>query len=149
MKKRIVYSLIIISLIVLLDQTTKYLARTYIDPSGVIGIMPGLNLVNVRNKGAAFGIFTSLGNTFFIIISIIAIIVMLWIIVKGLEDYRVFSFLAGGAAGNLIDRLALGSVVDFIDVSVSGYHWPAFNVADSSLTIGIFFMLIQLFTKRN
>lgn len=149
MKKRIVYSLIIISLIVLLDQITKYLARTYIDPSGFIEVIPGLNLVNVRNEGAAFGIFKSLGNPFFITISIVAIAVIFWIIVKGLEDYRVFSFLAGGAAGNLIDRLALGSVVDFIDVSVAGYHWPTFNVADSSLTIGIFFMLIQLFTKRN
>ena len=60
--------------------------------------------MNVRNQGAAFGMFRSLGNNFFIIISVAAIIFMLWVIVTAKEDHRVFSLLAGGAIGNLIDR---------------------------------------------
>jgi signal peptidase II len=148
MKKRIYYSFLFISIIVLLDQVTKYLARTYINPMESIELFPILNLVNVRNQGAAFGMFRSLGNNFFIAISFAAILFMLWVIVTAKEDYRIFSLLAGGAIGNLIDRLTLGYVVDFIDFTVSGHHWPAFNVADSALTIGITFMLITLVIKR-
>jgi signal peptidase II len=149
MKKRIYYPLIFISFIVLLDQATKYLARTYINPLEPIELLPVLNLVSVRNQGAAFGMFSSLGNNFFIAISVAAVLFMLWVIVTAKEDYRVFSLLAGGAIGNLIDRLTLGYVVDFIDVTVSGHHWPAFNVADSALTIGIASMMIIIFIKRN
>lgn len=148
MKTRIYYSLFFISFIVLLDQATKYLARTYINPMESIELLPILNLVSVRNQGAAFGMFSSLGNNFFIAISVAAIFFMLWVIVTAKEDYRVFSLLAGGAMGNLIDRLTLGYVVDFIDFTVSGHHWPAFNVADSALTLGIAFMLITLVLKR-
>ncbi|MFZ2198377.1 MAG: signal peptidase II, partial [Thermodesulfovibrionales bacterium] len=147
MKKRIYYSLLLISIIVLLDQATKYLARTYINPVESIELLPILNLVSVRNQGAAFGMFRSLGNNFFIAISFAAILFMLWVIVTAKEDYRIFSLLAGGAIGNLIDRLTLGYVVDFIDFTVSGHHWPAFNVADSALTLGITFMLITLVMK--
>lgn len=147
MKKRIWYSLLFISFIVLLDQATKFLARTYINPMESIGLLPVLNLVSVRNRGAAFGMFSSLGNSFFIAVSVAAILFMFWVIVTAKEDYRVFSLLAGGAMGNLIDRLTLGYVVDFIDFTVSGHHWPAFNVADSALTIGITFMLITLIKR--
>ena len=148
MKKRIYYSLLFISFIVLLDQATKYLARTFINPMESIELLPILNLVSVRNQGAAFGMFRSLGNNFFIAISFAAILFMFWVIVTAKEDYRIFSLLAGGAIGNLIDRLTLGYVVDFIDFTVSGHHWPAFNVADSALTIGISSMLITLVIKR-
>ena len=148
MKKRIFYSLILIVTIVLLDQSTKYLARTYIQPFGSIQILPVLELVNVQNTGAAFGIFKSLGNVFFIVVSISAIIFMFWIILTNREDYRFFSILAGGAMGNLIDRLMLGHVVDFIYFSVSGFYWPAFNVADSALTMGVFLMMLSLIKKR-
>ncbi len=148
MKKRIFYSLLIVSLIVLLDQLTKYLTRTHIDMFETIRIMPMVNLVHVHNEGAAFGMFRSFGNTFFIAISITAIIFISWVIVTGKENYILFSILAGGAIGNLIDRLVFGYVVDFIDVTVSGYHWPAFNVADSMLSIGIFLMFINLLRKK-
>lgn len=149
MKKRILYSFLFILFIVLLDQITKYFARTHIHPLETIELLPILNLVYVRNEGAAFGIFRSLGNNFFIIVSIAAIFFMFWVIITAKEDYRIFSLLAGGAIGNLIDRLTLGYVVDFIDITVSGHHWPAFNVADSALSIGIVFMMISLFRKKN
>ncbi|MDH4233262.1 MAG: signal peptidase II, partial [Nitrospirota bacterium] len=86
---------------------------------------------------------------FFIVISVAAILFMLWVIFTASEDYRIFSLLAGGATGNLIDRLTLGYVVDFLDVTVSGRHWPAFNVADSALTVGIAFLIVNLLIKRS
>ena len=149
MKKRILLSLLIASTTVFLDQMTKYLARTYIQPFETITLLPVLDLVNVRNQGAAFGMFSSFGNTFFITISIAAIIFMVWVIVKDKEDYRIFGLLAGGAAGNLIDRITLGYVVDFIYFGAGGYHWPAFNIADSALSIGMIFMAVSLLRGRH
>ena len=139
----------IISFVVLFDQITKYLARTRINPMESIKLLPVLDLVSVRNQGAAFGMFSSLGNNFFIAISAAAIIFMLWVIITAKEDYRLFSLLAAGAIGNLIDRVRLGYVVDFIDVSVSGHHWPAFNIADSALSLGIAFLIFNLLIRKN
>ena len=149
MKKRILLSLLIAATTVFLDQMTKYLARTYIQPFETITLLPVLDLVNVRNQGAAFGMFSSFGNAFFVTISIAAIIFMAWVIVKDKEDYRIFGLLAGGAAGNLIDRITLGYVVDFIYFGAGGYHWPAFNIADSALSIGMIFMAVSLLRGRH
>lgn len=150
MKNKVVYPLCIISSVVLFDQITKYLARTLIHPLESIELLPVLNLVSVRNQGAAFGMFSSLGNNFFIVISVAAVFFMFWVIITAKEDYRVFSLLAAGAIGNLIDRVTLGYVVDFIDVTVSGRHWPAFNVADSALSLGIVFLMLKLLKiKKN
>lgn len=148
MKQRVLYSLLLISAVVLLDQATKYYVIHYIHPYRTIEILPILNLVNIRNEGAAFGLFRSMGNTFFIAVSIVAVIFMLWIVAGGREDWRIFSLLTGGAVGNLIDRAVRGSVIDFLDVHVSQYHWPAFNVADSALTIGIGLLLISMLKKK-
>ena len=148
MKKRVTLSLIIAVAVIVLDQITKYLARTHIGAYESIELLPMLNLVNVQNRGAAFGMFRSFGNIFFISISIAALIFMAWVIVKGKEDHRIFALLAGGAAGNLIDRLTLGYVVDFVDVAVSGHHWPAFNVADSALSVGMVFMALSILGKK-
>lgn len=135
-------------LIVISDQTTKYLANNFINPSMSVEILPFLNLVNVRNTGTAFGMFRSLGNNTFIIISIIAIAFIFFLLIKGKENPLGLSLILGGAIGNLIDRLFYGSVIDFIDVFVGRFHWPAFNVADSSLTIGIIIIfLTSLFRK--
>lgn len=148
MKKRITLSLIIALTVVVLDQITKYFARTHIGAYESIELLPILNLVNVQNRGAAFGMFRSFGNIFFICISVAALIFMAWVIVKNKEDYRIFSLLAGGAAGNLVDRLTLGYVVDFVDVFVAGHHWPAFNVADSALSIGMVFMALSILRQK-
>ena len=148
MKKRITLSLIIAVAVVVLDQITKYLVRTYVGTYESIELLPILNLVNVQNKGAAFGMFRSFGNLFFIFISFAALVFMSWVIVKDKEDYRIFALLAGGAAGNLIDRLTLGYVVDFVDVAVAGHHWPAFNVADSALSIGMVLMALSILRKQ-
>jgi signal peptidase II len=117
-----------------------------------IELLPFLHLVNVKNVGAAFGMFKDMGNNVFIIISFMAIIFVVFMLIKGKEDSMGFSLILGGAIGNLIDRISRGFVVDFIDVFVGRFHWPAFNVADSALTIGIGLIFIRLFTgktKRN
>lgn len=149
MKKRLIALVVIAAALVIADQATKYLVRQYIHPLETIELLPFFNLVNVRNTGAAFGMFRALGNTFFISVSAVAILFMSAVAVSGKEDYRIFSVLAGGAAGNLIDRVSLGYVVDFLDFHLGGFHWPSFNVADSCLTIGITLLFIKTLTQRN
>ncbi|MDO8746361.1 MAG: signal peptidase II [Thermodesulfovibrionales bacterium] len=140
---------IIMPLLVILDQGTKYLADKLISPFKPVELLPFLHFVNLRNEGAAFGMFKSFGNNIFIIISLIAIGVIFFMLIKGKEDPFGLSIILGGAIGNLIDRLFRGSVVDFIDVFAGRHHWPAFNVADSALTIGIGLIFIKLFLKKN
>jgi signal peptidase II len=135
---------IIVLLIVALDQITKFLIIKYVSPFDSIAVFPFLNIVNVTNIGAAFGSFKNLGSNFFIIISLIAIVFILYLLKKNLYNYIGLSLIFGGALGNLIDRIFYGKVVDFIDFYIGNYHWPAFNVADSSLTVGI---IIILFTS--
>lgn len=129
-------------IIVILDQSAKILITKKIAPYEAVDILPFFRIVHVYNKGAAFGSFQWLGNPFFIIVSLIAVAVIAFLILKGKENPLGLSFILGGAVGNLIDRLRLGYVVDFLDFYIGTYHWPAFNVADSFLSVGIAFMLL-------
>ncbi len=136
-------------LVVLIDQITKFLARVYIDTFETIRIFPFLQLVSVRNEGAAFGMFRGLGNPAFIIISVLAIIAVLVLLLKGKEDGWGLALILGGASGNLIDRVVFKKVTDFVDVFAGRFHWPAFNVADSALTVGLIIMLLNsLFRQK-
>ena len=143
--KKYSYVFIIVISVVALDQLTKYLISTSISPFDSIKIFPFLHLVYIQNTGAAFGIFKHLGSGFFILLSIIAILIVISLLGKGTYSRLGLSLVLGGAMGNLIDRLRFGTVVDFIDFSVGDFHWPAFNVADSALTVGmsvIFFLVL-------
>lgn len=137
MRHRAVPFFLVSLLIFVLDQVTKHLVVEHVLPSGVIPVMPCLNLVYVENIGSAFGLFKSLGNAFFVVVSLVAIVAVAVIMVKEASHRLSFSLVLGGAAGNLFDRLMRGYVVDFLDVYVGRYHWPSFNVADSALTVGI------------
>lgn len=141
--KRLVYVLFIVLFIVVLDQITKYLVLTSINPFASIKIFPFLHIVSVRNAGGAFGMFKSVGSTLFIAVSVMAIIFVIWLLIRAKEGYFGLSLILGGAIGNLIDRLRYGWVVDFIDLSIGKFHWPAFNVADSALTIGVIVVLLS------
>lgn len=134
-------------IVVVLDQITKYLAINYINPYDSIKISPFLHLVIVTNKGAAFGMFKHIGSSFFIAASVIAIIFVIYLMIRGKEDRLGLSLILGGATGNLIDRILYGSVVDFIDLSIGKYHWPAFNIADSALSVGITIILLTHLLK--
>lgn len=130
----------IVSIVVFLDYTTKQLVEAYIQLPGDEIVLPFFRIVNVKNTGAAFGLFSSLGNNFFIFISLVAIALIIIYMIKlpkGLELFSL-SLILSGATGNLIDRLIIGKVIDFIDFF--GY-WPAFNVADSAISIGIILFL--------
>jgi signal peptidase II len=142
--------------ILLLDQCTKYIIvqkfRLY---QGVEVIHGFFNIIHVRNTGGAFGIFGGerggIGSILFVVVSLIAIGAIVFLFVKTKENEKTltlsFSLILSGAMGNLIDRLQYGEVVDFLDFHLSAYHWPAFNVADSAICIGIGLMALELLTR--
>lgn len=139
---------IIALLIFTFDQLTKYLIKSYVSPYEIIRVLPFFNIVYVENIGAAFGMFKSLGTTFFIAVAVFAIIFVSVLIVKDRDNRLSFSFVLGGAAGNLADRIIHGYVIDFIDIYIGRYHWPAFNIADSALVLGFLMLIKILFPKR-
>jgi len=134
---RFKYVFLISLVIIMLDQITKHLVLKYLNPLESFEILPVLHLVVVSNEGGAFGMFKGIGSALFIGLSIVAIIFVIWLLIRTKKDYVGLSLIMGGAVGNLIDRLHYGWVVDFIDFSIGKFHWPAFNVADSALTVGV------------
>ncbi len=137
------------ALVLILDQATKALVVERLSAYSVIEIIPGLfNIVSVRNPGAAFGILGQSDWGAFILtaVSVIALFIIGFLIKKATTRAEAFSLslIWGGAAGNLIDRALSGEVVDFLDFQAGAYHWPAFNIADSAITIGV---VIYIFTS--
>jgi len=139
--------------ILFLDQWTKYEVVMQIPFHHIVPVVDGFfNLTHLRNRGGAFGIFSSQKDDrsywFFIIFSLIAIgaVLLLFMRLRGEEKIPsvALSLVMGGALGNLIDRLRYGEVIDFLDFYISSYHWPAFNIADSSITIGIGLFALEL-----
>jgi signal peptidase II len=136
----------LLSLIVfVVDQATKYLITSRFALFEAVNILPFFSVVYVRNTGSAFGMFKSLGNVFFIAAATIAIAVVAVLIARNREGRFGLSLILGGAAGNMADRLVHGYVVDFLDFYAGSHHWPAFNVADSALTVGIGLLLLRSF----
>ena len=139
--------------VVALDQVTKLaiLGRDVVDIYPEMEITSFLNLVLVQNKGISFGLFSRYEIGWLISILTIGIVVVLFIWMRKLERAILalpFSLIIGGAIGNLIDRLNYGFVVDFIDFHFFGWHWPAFNIADSAITVGVIFLLIASFSNN-
>jgi len=132
--------------IIVLDQLTKIIVDRTMALHGSIPIIDGFfNLTYVRNTGAAFGMFSRSHQAFrlpfLLLVSLVAIGFILTML-RRLRDQETgmitaLAFILGGALGNLIDRLLHGEVIDFLDVYWSHYHWPAFNLADSFITIGV------------
>ena len=145
---------VIAALVVITDQWTKSLVIESIPPDGGLSLIPGfVNLVHARNPGAAFGIMSEAGSgfrsSFLLLVSVSALSVILWAVFfsKRMDSFLLtgYSLFFGGAAGNLVDRIRFGEVIDFLDVHVGNYHWPAFNVADSALCVGVVFFLLHVF----
>lgn len=147
MSQRRLQPFLITALVFGLDQFTKYIIHTYLKTYESIEVLPFFQIVHVRNTGAAFGILRGLGNGVFIGITILAILIVVLLLFKSNDDRVAFSLILGGALGNLTDRLIRGYVVDFLDLYVGKYHWPAFNVADSALTFGIGLLFIGAIVK--
>ena len=149
MKKYPVTFLLISLCIFALDQITKYFIRTHIGLFDIVRITSFFNIVHVLNTGSAFGLFKGLGNSFFIIIALLAMTLITVLIIKDSHNRLAFALILGGAAGNLADRIIFGHVIDFLDFYAGSHHWPAFNVADSALTIGISLLLFKtVFEKK-
>lgn len=131
------------SLVVVLDQLTKWLILTQVmQPPRVIEVTPFFNLVMTWNRGVSFGMFNgdSPYNAWVLplVAMVIAVVLVIWL---ARSTHPLMSWglglIIGGAIGNLIDRLRFGAVADFLDVHAAGWHWPAFNVADAAITIGV------------
>ena len=135
---------------VLLDQLSKhYIDSTFELYQSVTVLENFFHITYIRNRGAAFGIFSdnALRLPFFITVSLIAIVAIVWYL-RQIRTDQVLSQLAlglilSGAIGNLIDRVRFGEVIDFIDVHWYSYHWPAFNVADSAICVGVGLLLLE------
>jgi len=142
LKKFIISVILILSITIILDQLTKYIAFIVLfKDKQVLIINHFLNFRPVWNDGISFGMFQGYGNYGRIVFIIIALIISLWIIIYSKKLNTIgfigYNLIAGGAIGNVIDRVIYGKVIDFIDVHYKGYHWPTFNMADSFIFIGV------------
>lgn len=139
--------------VLVLDQVTKAMVVQHMSLHESIPVIPGFfNLTYVRNTGAAFGILSShtpgIRSVLLVLSSLLAMgfIVWIWFREKNPSWYLVIpmGMILGGALGNLVDRVRLGEVIDFLDFYWGKYHWPAFNVADSAVSLGILVFLPYL-----
>jgi signal peptidase II len=142
-------------LIVVVDQLTKALAVEHLLGRPGVELTPFFRLVLSYNTGAAFSFLSDAGgwqNVFFIVVAVVVCaIIVLMLRSLGQRDRQVFVALLlilGGAAGNLIDRIWLGYVVDFLDLYYQDHHWPTFNVADSAISIGAVLLVLDAFGIR-
>jgi signal peptidase II len=140
--------------VIVLDYVSKVAVLGSFAPGESRALLPFFNLVLVFNKGAAFSFLaTAQGwqTLFFAAIAIAASIVISFLIIKNKNKSLFRSGLAlilGGALGNLYDRLVYGQVVDFLDFHAAGWHFPAFNVADSAITVGAGILILESFLQK-
>lgn len=141
---------------ILLDQATKLQIMQTMRLYESIPITHFFSLTYIRNPGAAFGLLASSSawfrTVFFGLASLFALILLGTIFFRLRHDDRIGQFsvaaILGGAIGNLLDRIRYGEVVDFLDFHIGGYHWPAFNVADTAISVGVFFLFIHYMLER-
>jgi len=131
------------ALILFLDQGTKILAEYYLELYRQVEILPFMNLTLMQNEGAAFSFLADAGGWqrwFFVVLTVVITVFLLRWLRSLSEDERwlaiAIALIIGGAIGNLIDRVQYGYVIDFLDFHALGWHWPAFNIADSAIFIG-------------
>ena len=138
--------------VIVVDQITKRVIDSAMQLHQTIELIPYFQLTYMRNQGAAFSFLSGAGGWqrwFFIGLAIVAsVFIFVWL--RKLDPSRrreavAWALVLGGALGNLIDRILYGYVIDFLDVYVGDWHWPAFNVADSAITVGVALLLLDSF----
>ncbi|MEM1400610.1 MAG: signal peptidase II [Pseudomonadota bacterium] len=151
MKKDTILGLAIAVIIIIADQITKWLMLLMVmQPPQIIPVTSFFNLVMVWNRGVSFGMFASSADTMrwgltgLAVLVSLALIVWLWRCDNRLTALALGGII-GGALGNAIDRVIHGAVYDFLDFHVAGYHWPAFNLADSAITVAAVILVVQSF----
>jgi signal peptidase II len=130
------------AVVIALDQLTKHTLGTWIQPGQVRHVIPGLTLVYERNDGVAFSFLAGTGALVYVVTAI-ALVALVTFLMKHPRRRLLWlptGMLVGGALGNLIDRVALGSVIDFIKLP----HWPAFNIADTCITVGVIILVFVI-----
>ena len=142
--------------VVFLDQASKFWAASVLVPYQPEALVPMVNFTLAFNAGAAFNFLETAGewHRWFFALFSVSMSIALIIFIRRLSPHArlqalAFSFILGGAVGNLIDRVFFGYVVDFIDVYYKSHHWPVFNLADSAICVGAFLLLIDLTCKRS
>ncbi len=147
-KRYILVYIITFILVVILDELSKIFIRELLNPSETIDILPILKIVLIYNKGVAFGMLSDLNGAFRILI--LEILPIIAILISGFYAFKsqdtkisiLMGMLAGGAFGNLFERLYYGKVTDFLYFHIKNHYWPAFNVADSAVSLSIFGLII-------
>ncbi len=136
--------------VIVLDQATKLWIYQYLVVDGVraVPVLPFFNLVTVWNYGVSFGMFNTGAETTAWIFSLLALAISSALVVWLVRTDQVLltgalGLIIGGAIGNVIDRLRFGAVFDFLDFHAFGWHWPAFNVADSAITVGVAVLFVD------
>tara|TARA_B100000459_G_scaffold97494_1_gene55490 strand:+ start:375 stop:782 length:408 start_codon:yes stop_codon:yes gene_type:complete len=128
--------------------------ESFFSPPRIIEVLPWFNLVPVWNTGISFGMLADYSDWMPGIISgltiIISLVLLAWLFVAVSVSIKLaLSLILGGAVGNIIDRIRFGAVIDFVDIHFFDFHWPAFNVADSAITIGVALFLLDGFLKKS
>jgi len=138
----------LVLLVLALDQATKLWATATLDYGMPVAVLPFFNLTLVHNPGAAFSFLADAGGwqrLFFIGLSTLVslvLVVWIWRLPRTARLLGIALVLVlGGALGNLVDRVAYGYVIDFVDLHAGGWHWPAFNIADSAISCGVILLL--------
>ncbi len=141
------------AIVIVLDQLTKFWVTSRFQLGDSVAITSFFNMVLAYNTGAAFSFLADAGGwqrIFFTAIAVIAAIVIV-VLLRKPQNHRLFNsalaLILGGALGNLVDRMLLGHVVDFIQVHAADYYWPAFNIADSAIMIGAALLIWDSFRK--
>ena len=144
-----VWALLLVILIVIIDQISKKIIIGMIfNPYRVIEVTSFFNMVHVYNTGISFGLFNTgseLGRWILVLVAIALIIVLfIWLFrTKSVYVVICLVLVLGGALSNLVDRIIIGAVIDFLDFHLLGFHWPAFNLADSCIVIGALLLLYK------
>lgn len=153
--KNFLLGILIAVVTALLDQYSKYYIFDLLNSieSRAIVVTPFFNLVMVKNFGVSFGMFNNLAYGYLILSGIalfITIVLLIWMWKeRKLYPSIALGLIIGGAIGNIIDRVLFGSVADFLDFHWQGYHWPAFNLADSTVFIGVAMIIMENFVTKN
>ena len=143
--------------VVAIDQLTKLVVLDHLPPGARVDLIDGfLALLLVKNPGLAFGLLADLPAAWRWVVaalSVVALVILVRVALRvlptaGWLDVIAIGLIFGGAVGNLIDRARFGAVIDFIDVYYREYHWPAFNAADSAITVGVAFLALRLVARE-
>jgi len=156
-RNKYTYLLMVAGLVVLMDQITKALILNNLPLYNSITVVPGFfDITHIHNPGGAFGFLANQGaglrKMVFLFVSLLAVCLIFWFYKKTPATHRSlatgFAMIFGGAIGNLLDRVRFGKVVDFLDFYIGNLHWPAFNIADSAITVGIGIFILHIVFKK-